>query len=89
MITKEIVSQKLMKLSGRSFSLYIALITVNSRLAEAAVKQREAGAKDILNETKQMLEDLGPPPSEEEEEDAMNEEDGNEEDWETDDEMNE
>lgn len=57
------------------------------RLAEAAVKQREAGAKDILNETKQMLDDLGPPPPEEE--DAMNEEDKNEEDWETDDEMNE
>lgn len=88
MITKEIVSQKLMKLSGRSFSFFIAVITVNYRLAEAAVKQREAGAKDIYNETKQMLEDLGPPPPEEEE-DAMNEEDGNEEDWETDDEMNE
>ena len=88
MITKEIVSQKLAKLSGRSFSFFLSLITVNYRLAEAAVKQREAGAKDILNETKQMLEDLGPPPPEEEE-DAMNDEDGNEEDWETDDEMNE
>jgi len=56
------------------------------RLAEAAVKQREPGAKDILDEVKQMLEDLGPPPPEEEE-DQMD--DGNEDDWETDDEMNE
>ncbi|CAG5095091.1 Oidioi.mRNA.OKI2018_I69.XSR.g14028.t1.cds [Oikopleura dioica] len=56
------------------------------RLAEEAVKKREQGAREIQEEVRQMLEDLGPPP-EPEAEDQMDDE--NEEEWETDEEMNE